>query len=63
MITDTFIKHHWSTHMNKNAAGQDNKAGGLEFPMYALTAAAFLSISCSQHSYREVGRGPGEHFD
>lgn len=39
MITDTFkntIAFHLA-HMHKNAEGQDNKAGGLEFPMYALT--------------------------
>lgn len=49
MITHTFIKHPsvpTSTHtqMHKNAAGQDNKAGGLEFPMYALTALHFSAF-------------------
>lgn len=47
MITDNFIKHlcvptNTHTHMHKNAAGQDNKAGGLKFPMYVLTALHFL---------------------
>lgn len=31
-------------HMHKNAAGQDNKAGGLEFPMYVLTALHFSAF-------------------
>lgn len=30
--------------MLKNATGQDNNAGGLEFPMYALTALHFSAF-------------------
>lgn len=35
------------THTHKNAAGQDNKAGGLKFPMYVLTAAHFSAFPVS----------------
>lgn len=47
MITDTLVKHlsrfqPARTHIHKNAAGQDNKAGGLKFPIYVLTALHFL---------------------
>lgn len=35
------------THTHKNAAGQDNKAGGLKFPMYVLTAARFSAFPVS----------------
>lgn len=38
----TLLRSH--THMHKNAAGQDNKAGGLEFPMYVLTALHFSAF-------------------
>lgn len=34
-------------HTHKNAAGQDNKAGGLKFPMYVLTAARFSAFPVS----------------
>lgn len=44
--TDMLVKHlcifNQRTHIHKNAAGQDNKAGGLKFPMYVLTALHFL---------------------
>lgn len=30
--------------MHKNAAGQDNRTGGLEFSMYALTALHFSAF-------------------
>lgn len=46
MITDTF-KNTFTfqlAHMHKNAEGQDNKAGGLEFPMYALTVLHFSAF-------------------
>lgn len=46
-ITNRLVKHllHFQparTHIHKNAAGQDNKAKGLKFPMYVLTALHFL---------------------
>ena len=38
----TPLRSNWHIHLHKNAAGQDNKAGGLEFPMYVLIALHFL---------------------
>lgn len=45
-----FIEHtrrRARAHTHKNAAGQDNKAGGLKFPMYVLTAAHFSAFPVS----------------
>lgn len=43
-----FIEHtRGRAHTHKNAAGQDNKAGGLKFPMYVLTAARFSAFPVS----------------
>lgn len=40
----TLLRANQHTYIHKNAAGQDNKAGGLEFPMYVLTALHFSAF-------------------
>lgn len=43
-LHDTLLHANQHTHMHKNAAGQDNKAGGLEYPMHALTTLHFSAF-------------------